>query len=107
MTAITRGFAARAEPTAECPWCGAVCTQLLDEVNHRPRRNAYKCSRCKQRTLPCKGKAHRAGALADEPEAAALELPAELASAVQRLREEQRCAALARRPPAATKPARR
>jgi hypothetical protein len=91
LTAETRGFAARAEPTAECPWCGAVCTQLLDEVNHRPRRSAYKCSRCKQRTLPCKGKAHRAGALADELEQLREELgtlPAGLATAVQRLREE-------------------
>jgi DNA-directed RNA polymerase subunit RPC12/RpoP len=81
--------ALRKQPVAECPWCGAVCRQLLDEINHRPRRSVYKCSRCKQRTLPCKGKAHRVEGkahLADEPElepAPAFDIPAELVAAMQ------------------------
>lgn len=49
------------QPLARCPWCNEVCKQVIDEINTAPRRSAYKCSACKQRTLPCKGKAHRAG----------------------------------------------
>jgi hypothetical protein len=47
------------QPIAPCPWCGVTCKQVIDEINTHPRRSAYKCSACKQRTLPCKGKAHR------------------------------------------------
>lgn len=49
------------QPVAQCPWCNETCSQVIDEINTAPRRSTYKCSACKQRTLPCKGKAHRAG----------------------------------------------
>ncbi len=49
------------QPVAKCPWCNEICSQVIDEINTAPRRSTYKCSACKQRTLPCKGKAHRAG----------------------------------------------
>ena len=49
------------QPIALCPWCGVMCKQVIDEINTAPRRSAYKCSTCRQRTLACKGKAHQKG----------------------------------------------
>ena len=42
------------QPVAVCPWCDVECPQVIDQVN-KARRSTYKCSGCKQRTLPCKG----------------------------------------------------
>eukprot|EP01051_Picozoa_sp_SAG22_P005095 SAG22_NODE_294_length_12872_cov_47.391372_3_plen_1542_part_00 len=58
-------------PVSCCPWCGVQCAQLLSEANHAPRRSAYKCSECSQRTLPCKGKVHVQAAVPHESAGAA------------------------------------